>query len=611
VTKSRNGTILRHIHVLFNVGTVAGLTDEQLLDQFTTCTGEAAELAFAALVERHGPMVLRVCQSVLREPHDAQDAFQATFLVLVRKAGSIRKRGSLVSWLHGVACRIASCGNAATARRRRHERKTAERAATSVDDGDRDDLASVLHEELDRLPEKYRAPIVLCYLESRTHEEAAQQLRWPVGTVRSRLARGRDQLRGRLMRRGLALSVGLLEGALSAEKATAEVPAALASLTAEAAARFAAGRLVTTGVNSAAVTLLLEGAMNAMFVTKIKFALLACGLFATAAVVVAQQVGRAPERGTPPASVGAIESHAGRSEALDDAAADQAAVARELGRLDLELLAEEVQQLRSRVEVTLRDKLRAERRNSGAASEGSTIPAAEMSGAQSAYEAARAYYRAKARELNIAQRRLGGAEQRRDDGHEGSRGSTLPNDDRVRERAAGKTGPRPSAAAIGTIDMDAVMKRYEKVQQVRQRFNADIKAERERRAKRQAQFEKLVSQMQRLAPGSADFIALENEITALKGQYETEREKAQSEFARREARTTAALYEEIQETVAALAKAKGLNYVVRVSPVPQSDSEPNEVVTAVNRSIVYADPEDDVTEEVIRILNRRFKAKGD
>jgi len=611
VAKPRHGTFLRHIHALFNVGTVGGLTDERLLEQFTTCTGEAAELAFAALVERHGPMVLRVCQSLLREPHDAQDAFQATFLVLVRKAGSIRKRDSLVSWLHGVAHRVAACANAATARRRRHERRIAEGAATSVDDGDQDDLASVLHEELDRLPEKYRAPIVLCYLEGRTHEQAAQQLRWPVGTVRSRLARGRDQLRGRLMRRGLALSVGLLEGALSAEKATAAFPAALASVTAEAAVRCAAGRLVTTGVNSAAVTLLLEGAMNAMFVTKMKFAVLACGLIATGAVVVAQQVGKVPEAGAPPARAGAIESHAARSDALDDAAADDAAVARELGRLDLDLLADEVRQLRNRVEVTLRDKLRAERRNSGAASEGSAIPAGEMRDAQSAHEAARASYLAKARELKSARRRLGGAEERRDAGHEGSGGLTPPSDDRVGERVAGKTGPRPSAAAIGAIDMDAVMKRYEKVQQAKQRFNADMKAERERLAKLIDQTEKLIAQIQRVAPGTSDFISLESQIAALKKQYETERETAQRKFARREARTTATLYEEIQETVAALAKAKRFNYVVKVSPVHQSDSEPNAVVTAVNRSIVYADPANDVTEEVIRDLNRRFKAKGD
>ena len=109
MARNRYGTVLRQIRALFDVGTIGGLTDGQLLERFTTGTGEAAELAFAALVERHGPMVLRVCQGVLREPHDAQDAFQATFLVLVYKAGSIRNRESVASWLHGVACRVATC----------------------------------------------------------------------------------------------------------------------------------------------------------------------------------------------------------------------------------------------------------------------------------------------------------------------------------------------------------------------------------------------------------------------------------------------------------------------------------------------------------------------
>jgi RNA polymerase sigma factor (sigma-70 family) len=383
VARARYGVALRQIRTLFNVGTVGGLTDGQLLERFTTGTGEAAELAFAALVERHGPMVLRVCQSVLREPHDAQDAFQATFLVLVRKAGSIRKRDSLSSWLHGVAYRIAACARAATARRLRHERKAAAGAVRVVADGDPEELAPVLYEELDRLPEKYRAPIVLCYLESLTHEQAAQQLRWPVGTVRSRLARGREQLRGRLMRRGLALSVGVLEGALFAETTRAALPAALAGVTAEAAVRYASGRLVTTGVTSASVAFLAEGAMKTMFVAKWKFAVLAAGLIATGAVAVAQRVGTE-----------------------NDAAAEDAAVARELRRLDLDLVAEEVQQLRDQVAVTFRAKLRAEKRDPGAVGEGPATQAKGVKEAQDAYEAARAAYLAKARELRSERRRL-------------------------------------------------------------------------------------------------------------------------------------------------------------------------------------------------------------
>src|SRR5262245_61038256 len=117
----------RYVRMLFHVGAVGGLTDGQLLERFTAQRGEAAEQAFAALVERHGPMVLRVCRSVLRDPHEAHDAFQATFLVLVRRSGSLWVRDSLGPWLHQVAYRVASCARSAAARRRRHEHRVAER----------------------------------------------------------------------------------------------------------------------------------------------------------------------------------------------------------------------------------------------------------------------------------------------------------------------------------------------------------------------------------------------------------------------------------------------------------------------------------------------------
>src|SRR5262249_42672737 len=193
--------------------------------------GAEAEQAFAVLVERHGPMVLRVCRAVLRAPHDAQDAFQATFLVLVRKAGSIRKRDSVASWLHGVACRVASCARLAALRRRRHEREAAGRAEAAAAGAGWDDLGPALHEELRRLPEKFLAPIVLCPRGGRTHEQAAQRLNWPVGTVRSRLARGRERLRERLLRRGLVPAVGALAAVASSEAAGAAVPAALVEAT--------------------------------------------------------------------------------------------------------------------------------------------------------------------------------------------------------------------------------------------------------------------------------------------------------------------------------------------------------------------------------------------
>jgi DNA-directed RNA polymerase specialized sigma24 family protein len=120
MSKGQHDVVSRYVHTLFNAGTVAGLTDQQLLERFRARSGEAAELAFAALVERHGPMVLRVCRSVLRDPHEAHDAFQATFLVLVRRAGSLWVRESLGPWLHQVAYRVASCARSAGTRRWRH-----------------------------------------------------------------------------------------------------------------------------------------------------------------------------------------------------------------------------------------------------------------------------------------------------------------------------------------------------------------------------------------------------------------------------------------------------------------------------------------------------------
>ena len=200
----RTSTRLRHLETLFHAGTIVGLGDAQLLDRFASRRDEAAEIAFAALVERHGPMVLRVCREVLRDPHEAQDAFQATFLILARKSASIRRRDSLGPWLHGVALRVSACARSAAARRRTHERRRAEITTPLLGPTDGGEEGAMLHEEIGRLPEKYRTPVVLCYLEGLTHDQAAQKLRWPVGTVRSRLSGARERLRSRLVRRGVA-----------------------------------------------------------------------------------------------------------------------------------------------------------------------------------------------------------------------------------------------------------------------------------------------------------------------------------------------------------------------------------------------------------------------
>ena len=169
---------------------------------------ERAQLAFSVLVARHGGMVLRVCRKMVGDEHQAEDAFQATFLILASRARSIRRQVSVASWLHGVALRVAATERSCAGRRKRHERRRAmmmqmETASLPTDD----EAARVLHQEIGLLPERYRSAVVLCYLEGLTHEAAAERLGRPVGTVRSRLATARDRLRARLTRRGLVPGV--------------------------------------------------------------------------------------------------------------------------------------------------------------------------------------------------------------------------------------------------------------------------------------------------------------------------------------------------------------------------------------------------------------------
>jgi RNA polymerase sigma factor (sigma-70 family) len=205
-------------------------SDGQLLKRFVA---ERDEEAFALLVRRHGPMVLEVCRGVLRDGHDAEDAFQATFLVLVRKAGAIGKPQSVGSFLYGVAYRVALKARAGAARRRERERQVPlAPVGEPMQELISRDLRPVLHEEVNRLPERYRAPFVLCYLEGRTNEEAARLLGWPKGTVLSSLSRARERLRGQLTRRGLAITGSLLAGMLASNVASAAIPPALAETTA-------------------------------------------------------------------------------------------------------------------------------------------------------------------------------------------------------------------------------------------------------------------------------------------------------------------------------------------------------------------------------------------
>lgn len=199
----------RQLETVFAAGTLTGLTDGQLLERFAAGDADGSERAFALLVERHGPMVLRVCRGVLGDPHDAEDAFQATFLVLIHRARAIRKRESMGPWLHGVALRVAARTRTGIARRRIIERRWGERQRTSerAADADHADVRRAIHDEIGRLPDRFRAPIVLCDLESRPLDEVARLLNCPLGTVKSRLNRGRERLRDRLLRRGLAPAI--------------------------------------------------------------------------------------------------------------------------------------------------------------------------------------------------------------------------------------------------------------------------------------------------------------------------------------------------------------------------------------------------------------------
>jgi RNA polymerase sigma factor (sigma-70 family) len=272
------------LRTLWGVGVAGGLSDGQLIDRIASADGEAVKLSFELLLERHGAMVLRVCQRVLQDPNDADDAFQATFLVLLRHAGRIQNRGSVASWLHGVAVRIAARAKVEAARRCRIERRGV-RASIERDSGpDRRDLESLIEHELARLPEKYRAPIVLCYLEGYTHEGAADQLGWPVGTVRGRLSRARDLLRARLSRRGvMATAAFAVAESLHDSAVGASVPAALRDATLQSVVRVASGQSIKA-VASVQVAAWVEGASRLIALYRWKTvggALLLLGTLAT------------------------------------------------------------------------------------------------------------------------------------------------------------------------------------------------------------------------------------------------------------------------------------------------------------------------------------------
>lgn len=292
--------IARGLGILFGSGTAAGLSDAELLDRFLTGGDDGASLE--ALIARHGPMVLGVCRDVLRDGHAAEDAFQATFLVLVRRARAVRVEDSLGRWLYGVAIRVARHARNDQARRRIREpnvspgRDPAE--APSQDDAERSESRAILHDELQRLPGAQRAAVILCHLEGLTHEQAAQRLRLPVGTVRSRLARARDRLRKRLVRRGVApvlTGPGLWPGFVG-------LPDPLRATTLHAALGFTAGKALA-GTVPVAVLSLTRGVLSTMLLVKLQAAaaLAIAGAALSAGIVMNARAQQSPA--TAPATV--------------------------------------------------------------------------------------------------------------------------------------------------------------------------------------------------------------------------------------------------------------------------------------------------------------------
>jgi RNA polymerase sigma factor (sigma-70 family) len=281
-------TVLQHLRRATCPHDGASRTDGELLECFV---GRHDETAFAALVRRHGPMVLGVCRRILRNEADAADAFQATFLVLVRKAATIFPRERVGNWLYGVACNTAQRARAATARRRMKEREAGVMPRPEGRSDSWQRLCDTLDRELAGLPYKFRVPILLCDLEGKTRKQVARQLRWAEGTVASRLARARALLARRLARHGLALSAGALAAQLSQATASASVPAVLVVSTIKAASHVAARPAAMASGISTNVAALTEGVLKAMFLSKLKTAaavLLLLSLFLTGALLLAR-----------------------------------------------------------------------------------------------------------------------------------------------------------------------------------------------------------------------------------------------------------------------------------------------------------------------------------
>jgi RNA polymerase sigma factor (sigma-70 family) len=292
---AQRSALIWHIHQLTAHSGGRQWSDRELLDDFAE---RGSEAAFATLVSRHGPMVLRVARRVLRHEQDAEDAFQATFLVLARGAASVRKREAVASWLHGVAYRTAMKAKRSAARRRTHETRPVASAAQSTASPSWHEVQAALDEEIQHLPEPYRAAFVLCVLEGKSRPEAAAELGVKDGTVWSRVARARQLLQRRLTRRGIKLSALLAALCIVESASEAGTPAMLARSAIRSGLSVAAGEPAASVIPSQ-VAALAAGVTRAMFLTKTKIAtalLLVAGLLVAGAGVLARQAPPASEK---------------------------------------------------------------------------------------------------------------------------------------------------------------------------------------------------------------------------------------------------------------------------------------------------------------------------
>lgn len=281
MTRREAGSVLQYLNQLLGPPVGSADSDAQLLQRFAR---RRDETAFAELVRRHGRLVWNVCRRLLEQDQDAEDAFQATFVVLASKAASIRKRKSLASWLYGVAARIAWNARKSAQRRRCREQHAEPTSSESpVCAASLRELQTILDEEVRRLPEKYQAPFLLCCLEGKSRAQAARQLGWKEGTVSSRIAEARERLKNRLARRGVALSAALCATSLSVDTASASVPVALST---------AAVRIAVGTVSDRAMTLA-KGVLKSMMVARLKTGvalLLILGSLAAGGATALQQI---------------------------------------------------------------------------------------------------------------------------------------------------------------------------------------------------------------------------------------------------------------------------------------------------------------------------------